>query len=61
MLVDVINSGWAPGYLSNLTEDIPGYLEAPANVACLPLEAFHRRSHGEAWHSLPTCPYTSST
>jgi hypothetical protein len=32
MLVDIVNPGWAPIYLSNLTEDIPGYLEAPANA-----------------------------
>src|SRR2546422_2547105 len=30
MLIDIVNPGWAPIYLSNLTEDIPGYLEAPA-------------------------------
>ena len=27
-----LNPGWAPVYLSNLTEDIPGYIEAPANA-----------------------------
>src|SRR6476620_420233 len=32
MLVDIVNPGWAPVYLSNLTEDIPGYLEAPVNA-----------------------------
>jgi glyoxylase-like metal-dependent hydrolase (beta-lactamase superfamily II) len=32
MLVDIVNPGWAPIYQSNLTEDIPGYLEAPANA-----------------------------
>jgi glyoxylase-like metal-dependent hydrolase (beta-lactamase superfamily II) len=32
MLVDIVNAGWAPIYLSNLTEDIPGYLEAPGNA-----------------------------
>ena len=32
MLVDIVNPGWAPVFLSNLTEDIPGYLEAPANA-----------------------------
>jgi glyoxylase-like metal-dependent hydrolase (beta-lactamase superfamily II) len=32
MMVDIVNAGWAPIYLSNLTEDIPGYLEAPANA-----------------------------
>ena len=32
MLIDVVNPGWVPVYGSNLTEDIPGYLEAPANA-----------------------------
>jgi len=32
MLVDIVNPGWAPVYQSNLTEDIPGYLEAPATA-----------------------------
>jgi glyoxylase-like metal-dependent hydrolase (beta-lactamase superfamily II) len=32
MLIDIINPGWAPVFQSNLTEDIPGYLEAPANA-----------------------------
>ena len=32
MLIDIVNPGWAPVYLSNLTEDIPGYLQAPANA-----------------------------
>jgi glyoxylase-like metal-dependent hydrolase (beta-lactamase superfamily II) len=32
MLVDIVNPGWAPVYLSNLTEDIPGYVEAPATA-----------------------------
>ena len=32
MLIDIVNPGWAPVYISNLTEDIPGYIEAPANA-----------------------------
>jgi glyoxylase-like metal-dependent hydrolase (beta-lactamase superfamily II) len=40
MLVDIVNSGWAPMYLSNLTEDIPGYLEAPANALAYPWKHF---------------------
>jgi glyoxylase-like metal-dependent hydrolase (beta-lactamase superfamily II) len=32
MLVDIVNPGWAPVYVANLTEDIPGYVEAPANA-----------------------------
>jgi hypothetical protein len=32
MLIDIVNPGWAPVYVANLTEDIPGYIEAPANT-----------------------------
>jgi glyoxylase-like metal-dependent hydrolase (beta-lactamase superfamily II) len=32
MLIDIVNPGWAPVYISNLTEDIPGYIEAAANA-----------------------------
>jgi glyoxylase-like metal-dependent hydrolase (beta-lactamase superfamily II) len=40
MLVDIVNSGWVPMYLSNLTQDIPGYLEAPANALAYPWKHF---------------------
>jgi hypothetical protein len=30
--LDIVNPGWVPVYNSNLTEDIPGYVEAPANA-----------------------------
>src|SRR4051812_45663305 len=29
MLVDIVNSGWAPVYICNLTEDVVGYMAAP--------------------------------
>jgi glyoxylase-like metal-dependent hydrolase (beta-lactamase superfamily II) len=32
MLIDVVNSGWAPVYTLNLSEDVPGFIEA-ANIA----------------------------
>ena len=32
MLVDIVNPGWAPVYQSNLTEDVPGYIKAPATA-----------------------------
>jgi glyoxylase-like metal-dependent hydrolase (beta-lactamase superfamily II) len=32
MLIDIVNPGWVPVYVSNLTEDIPGYFEAPATA-----------------------------
>jgi glyoxylase-like metal-dependent hydrolase (beta-lactamase superfamily II) len=40
MLVDVVNPGWAPVYLSNLTEDIPGYLQAPGTAPAYPWKHF---------------------
>jgi glyoxylase-like metal-dependent hydrolase (beta-lactamase superfamily II) len=40
MLVDIVNPGWAPVYLSNLTEDIPGYLQAPATALSYPWKHF---------------------
>ena len=40
MLVDIVNPGWAPVYISNLTEDIPGYIEAPANALAYPWKHF---------------------
>ena len=32
MLVDIVNAGWAPVYLVNLTEDVPGYIESGATA-----------------------------
>ena len=40
MLIDIVNPGWAPIYISNLTEDIPGYIEAPANALAYPWRHF---------------------
>jgi glyoxylase-like metal-dependent hydrolase (beta-lactamase superfamily II) len=40
MLVDVVNSGWAPVHIANLAQDIPGYLEAPANALAYPWKHF---------------------
>src|SRR5207245_8351238 len=40
MLIDIVNPGWAPVYISNLTEDIPGYIEAPANALAYPWKHF---------------------
>src|SRR6266511_2492161 len=40
MLIDIVNPGWAPVFLANLTEDIPGYLEAPANALAYPWKHF---------------------
>src|SRR6266404_966705 len=40
MLVDIVNPGWAPVCQSHLTEDIPGYIEAPANALAYPWKHF---------------------
>ena len=40
MLVDIVNPGWAPVYLSNLTEDIQGYIEAPETALSYPWKHF---------------------
>jgi glyoxylase-like metal-dependent hydrolase (beta-lactamase superfamily II) len=29
MLVDIVNAGWVPIYNTNLSEDVPGYMQAP--------------------------------
>jgi hypothetical protein len=40
MLVDIVNPGWAPIYIANLSEDIPGYIEAPAKAMAYPWTHF---------------------
>ena len=35
-MIDIVNVGWAPVYIFNLTEDIPGYIEIPANALAYP-------------------------
>ena len=40
LLIDIVNPGWAPASLSNLTEDIPGYLQAPATALSYPWKHF---------------------
>jgi glyoxylase-like metal-dependent hydrolase (beta-lactamase superfamily II) len=32
MLVDIVNAGWVPVYVVNLSEDIPGYVAAPSTA-----------------------------
>ena len=36
MLVDIVNAGWVPVYVSNLTEDVVGYMAAPAKALAYP-------------------------
>jgi glyoxylase-like metal-dependent hydrolase (beta-lactamase superfamily II) len=40
MLVDVVNPGWAPVCQSNLTEDVPGYIEASETALTYPWKHF---------------------
>jgi glyoxylase-like metal-dependent hydrolase (beta-lactamase superfamily II) len=40
MLVDIVNPGWAPVYLSNLTEDVQGYIAAPVTALTYPWKHF---------------------
>jgi glyoxylase-like metal-dependent hydrolase (beta-lactamase superfamily II) len=40
MLIDIVNPGWAPVYISNLTEDVPGYVAAPATALNYPWTHF---------------------
>jgi glyoxylase-like metal-dependent hydrolase (beta-lactamase superfamily II) len=40
MLIDIVNPGWAPVCQSNLSEDIPGYIEAPATALTYPWKHF---------------------
>jgi glyoxylase-like metal-dependent hydrolase (beta-lactamase superfamily II) len=32
MLIDIVNSGWVPIYNCNLSDDIPGYIDAPSTA-----------------------------
>ena len=40
MLIDVVNAGWVPIYNMNLSEDVPGYMAAPATAASYPWTHF---------------------
>jgi glyoxylase-like metal-dependent hydrolase (beta-lactamase superfamily II) len=40
MLVDIVNPGWAPVYQSNLTDDVQGYIAAPATALTYPWKHF---------------------
>jgi glyoxylase-like metal-dependent hydrolase (beta-lactamase superfamily II) len=40
MLVDIVIAGWAPGSIPDLVENVPGYLEAPANLLAHPWKHF---------------------
>jgi hypothetical protein len=36
MLIDIVNAGWVPVYVVNLSEDIRGYVAAPATALTYP-------------------------
>ena len=36
MLIDIVNSGWVPIYNLNLSEDVPGYIDAPDQAMAYP-------------------------
>jgi glyoxylase-like metal-dependent hydrolase (beta-lactamase superfamily II) len=40
MLIDVVNAGWVPIYNLNLSEDVPGYMQAPATALSYPWTHF---------------------
>jgi glyoxylase-like metal-dependent hydrolase (beta-lactamase superfamily II) len=40
MLIDVVNVGWAPFAVANLSEDVPGFIEAPAKALTYPWKHF---------------------
>ncbi len=40
MLIDIVNSGWVPIYNCNLSEDIPGYIDAPRIALTYPWKTY---------------------
>ena len=40
MLIDIVNAGWVPIYNLNLSEDVPGYLQAPTTALSYPWKHF---------------------
>jgi glyoxylase-like metal-dependent hydrolase (beta-lactamase superfamily II) len=40
MLVDIVNPGWVPIYNCNLSEDIPGYIDAPGQALAYPWQHY---------------------
>jgi glyoxylase-like metal-dependent hydrolase (beta-lactamase superfamily II) len=40
MLIDIVNSGWVPIYNCNLSEDIPGYIDAPGTALRYPWKTY---------------------
>jgi glyoxylase-like metal-dependent hydrolase (beta-lactamase superfamily II) len=40
MLIDIVNAGWVPIYNTNLSEDVPGYMQAPDIALAYPWSHF---------------------
>jgi len=40
MLIDIVNVGWAPFAVANLSEDVPGFIEAAAKALTYPWKHF---------------------
>jgi hypothetical protein len=40
MLIDIVNAGWVPIYNCNLSEDIPGYIDAPGIALTYPWSTY---------------------
>jgi glyoxylase-like metal-dependent hydrolase (beta-lactamase superfamily II) len=40
MLIDIVNAGWVPIYNCNLSEDIPGYIDAPGVALTYPWKTY---------------------
>jgi len=40
MFIDVVNAGWVPIFNVNLSDDVPGYMAAPATVLSYPWKHF---------------------
>ena len=40
MLIDIVNAGWVPIYNCNLSEDIPGYIDAPGVALTYPWSTY---------------------
>ena len=61
MMVDIVNVGWVPVFVVNLSDDIPGYLSMPADRPDLSLEDPHQRPPGPARHARRRRPAPAST
>jgi glyoxylase-like metal-dependent hydrolase (beta-lactamase superfamily II) len=40
MLIDIVNIGWVPIYNLNLSEDVPGYIDAPERAMAYPWQHY---------------------